>query len=321
MRLRHVLVLVLTAAAPSRLHAELRVAAAVVDLGELRGGQKAGHHFELVNTGADPIDILDLQRGCGCLAPKLDMRRIPAGGRTALAVELRTLGQAEGPHAWRLQVHYRQGEATRTLPLELRGVLRNEITVEPALLGMHIAKAVEQTITLTDTRAAPLRVVHAEARAPGVAVKAIERAGKTTRIIVGADARGLAPGRHDGLVSITTDDAEYGQLQVPVVLTKGSDSAVRAVPERVVLRLPAGVRETSALIRLRSAVEAARVAKVEPSAPDLRATWAAGPGNDATLKVQAARTRAAGTWQGHLEIHVAAPAGEVVTVPVIVVVE
>ena len=316
MRLIQVLIVILVLgcrAVPAR--AELRVTTPEVDLGVIRGGQKIAHRFELANDGAESIEILDLQRGCGCLAPRLDQRVIPAGGKTSLAVELRTLGQSDGPHAWNLQVQYRIGQETKTLPLTLRGTVKNDITVQPAILGLHVTKTVEQEITLTDFRATPLRVIDAEARGAGVRVAKIERAGKTTKVLVSADAALLAPGRHEGRLTITTDDLDYGQLQVPIVVTKAMAHAVRATPEQVVLRF-AGSTSASALVRLRAPDDQkVNIAKIEPSDPALVCTWAQGPGNDATLKVQA---RTVLSSPSHIEVHLAAPAKDVLTIPVIV---
>jgi len=294
--------------------AELSVPTPVVDLGVIRGGQKVAHRFELTNPGGESLEILDLQRGCGCLAPRLDQRVIPAGGKISLAVELRTLGQSDGPHAWNLQVHYRAGKETKSLPLTLRGTVKNDITVQPAILGLHVTKSVDQEITLTDFRATPLRVVDAEARGAGVRVTGIERAGKTTKMRVSADATQLAPGRHEGRLTITTDDPDYGQLQVPIVVTKATAQTVRATPEQALLRLTPGSTSASTLVRLRAAGDQkVSIAKIEPGDPGLVCTWASGPGNDATLKVQA-RT----STQSHIEVHLATPANEVLTIPVIV---
>src|SRR5204863_5654965 len=163
-------------------------------------------------------------------------------------------------------------------------------------------------ITLTDIRPAPLHVVAAEARAPGVQVTRIERMGKTTKILVTADATQLPPGRHDGVISIVTDDPDYSQLLVPVVLTKAAATMVRATPEQVELHIAAGATSASAVVRLRSANDqAVRIAKIEPSDPALVCTWAPGPGNDATLKIQVQAVRATATMQSYLEVHLSAP--------------
>lgn len=321
MRITHLLQLVVAGvlfaccAVPAR--SQLTVAAPVIDLGVIRGGQNLAHRFELANTGGAAIEILDVERGCGCLATQLEQRLIPAGGRATLKLELRTLGLADGAHTWRLQVNYRSGRETKTLPLAVRGAVESEISVQPAILGLHVAKTVRQLITLTDTRPTPLRVVDVEARAPGVSVTHIERAGKLTKILVSADGSDLAAGRHEGLLSITTDDADYRQLRIPVVVTKAAASAVRCSPEQVELRPAAGA--ATALVRLRSMdEEPVRIAKIVAGDAALKCTWAPGPGNDATLKIQRSALPGSRAEKAVVEVHLAAPRVDVLTIPVFV---
>jgi Protein of unknown function (DUF1573) len=297
--------------------AQLRTETPVVELGAIRGGQKLTHCFELINSGDQVLEILDLRPGCGCLAPRIKQRSLAPSEKTTLVLELRTLGQAEGPHTWDIDVKYRSGAETKTLPLALRGAVHNEITVQPAILGLHVVKSVQQEITVTDARPAPLHVLAAEARAPGVQVTRIDRTGKTTKILVSADATQLAPGRHDGVISIVTDDPDYSQLLVPVVLTKAAPAAVRAIPEQVDLHLSAGANSTSAIVRLRPANDQpVRIAKIEPSDPALVCTWAAGPGNDATLKIQVQAGCLPEAASSHIIVHFGGPVGEPMTIPV-----
>jgi hypothetical protein len=296
--------------------AELHVAAPVIELGEVRGGQRLAQSFELTNAGATPIDIVEVRRGCGCLAPRLVERKLAPGTKTTLHVELRTLGQADGPHAWNLQVIYRAREELRTLPLALRGTVRNEVVVQPAILALHLDKNGRGEITLTDRRATPLRVIAAEARSPALKVGAIVREGNTTKVVLNAEVERLEPGRYEGLVHVFTDDRDYEELQIPVTVTKGKRAAVQTVPERPRVRLSGGAATGSVLVRLRSVSgEAVRVSEVKADQPSAKCTWAAGPGNDATVRVQLPREITSNT----VELRVLLEGNESVTVPVEVI--
>jgi len=284
---RALVAFVAVAAVAGLAHAELRVAAPVIDLGEVRGGQRLAQSFELSNAGATPIEIVEVRRGCGCLAPRLAEQTLAAGAKTTLHVELRTLGQADGPHTWNAQVIYRAGGALKTLPLALRGTVKNEIVVQPALLALHLDKNGRGEITLVDRRAAPFRVLAAEARSPALKVGDIVRDGNTTKVVLNADVASLAPGRYDGMVHVFTNDRDYEELQIPVTVTKGKRAAVQIVPERPQVRLTTGASNGSALVRLRSlSGQAVRVSEVKADEPAVKCTWAAGPGNDATVRVQ-----------------------------------
>ncbi len=293
-------------------HADLTVPTAVVDLGEILGGRRLTQRFELENTGTMALEITSVERGCGCLAPRLEQRTLPPGGKTTLHIELRTLGQADGPHTWNAEVRYRFGMETKTLPLTLRGTVRNEVAVQPALLAIYTEKSARQEITLTDTRPTPLRVLSAETHSPALKVAEIIREGKTTRLVLVVSVESLPVGKHEGMVTIVTDDRDYEELQVPVNVTKSNRVAVQVVPERPTLRLTPGATTASTLVRLRStAGQPVRVAKVESHDAALTTTWAAGPGDDATLKiqVQAPISRTSG------ELRVTLESRETLTVP------
>jgi len=64
--------LLLGAGMLGRADAGLRCVPAAVDLGEVRGGPAREHRFELINDGPAIIEILDVERGCGCLTPRLE---------------------------------------------------------------------------------------------------------------------------------------------------------------------------------------------------------------------------------------------------------
>jgi hypothetical protein len=314
------LFLVLLVVAP-RLCAELRIATPVVDLGEIRGGRRLAHRFELRNEGAGPVKIIEVQRGCGCLAPRLEESVLEPGAKTTLHFELRTLGQAEGPHTWNATVRYREAAEVKSLALALRGTIRSEVTVQPAILGLIVEKSARSEIVLTDARARPLRVTGAEARSPAVKVAEIIPDGKTTKIVLTADVEALAPGRHEGMLHIFTDDAEYEELQVPVLVTKTRPAAVGIVPEAPQVRLAAGAASGSALVRLRSLTGApVRVAAIEGEGSAITATAAAGPGNDATMRILV-RREAGALPASRRQVRVTLEGGEVVLIPVQVVEE
>ena len=320
-QLRQILVAVgIFACCTTPARSELRVAAPAVDLGAVRGGQQLTHRFELANSGAKTIEVLAVEPGCGCLAPKLEQRLIAPGGKTTLTLELRTLGQADGPHTWNAKVQYRAGQETKTLSLSLRGMVQSEIIVQPAILGLHVATTVQQEITLIDTRPTPLRVVDVDVRAAGVKLTHLVRDGKTTKIVVTADGAQLRPGRHEGVLSITTDDADYGQLRIPIVVTKTAATSVRCVPESIELRPAPGATTASAVARLRSVNDQpVRIKKIEPSDAGLICTWAPGPGNDATVRVrtQVSAETAAATHHV-IAIHLESSAADIVSIPVTV---
>ena len=120
------------------------------------------------------------------------------------------------------------------------------------------------------------------------------------------------------MLTITTDDAKYDQLQVPFVVTKAVSGGVACVPEHVVLRPSDGMSTASAIVRLRSANDQpVKIAKVEPSHAAVVCTWCAGPGNDATVRIQV-KAGVAESFQARVQVYIAAPTEEVLAIPAVI---
>lgn len=315
-----VLPVLLTLSAPAR--AELRCPAAAVELGEVKAGPPLTHRFRLVNDGKASVEILDARTTCGCLAPRLERRTLAPGEAYTFPVEVRTLGQAAGPHTWKAHVRYGSGAEARELPLEITATVVSEVVVQPAALTFFAQGNIRQEVTLTDLRPHPLSVTAVEASLPFLRATVTERgfdaAGRRlTRINLESTGE-LPDGRHEGLLSIYSDDTAYSCLQVPVTVVKNARAPVTAHPAEVNLSGTAGRPLTARLVRLRAADGTpVRVERITADDPGLNVTWAAGPEHFATVKVQADHTRlAAGAVRTAVHVHVASPVRETVTLPV-----
>lgn len=290
---------------PNLASAQLRVTPPNVDLGEVRGGLVYSHRFELVNESTGPIEIGDIRLGCGCLSPMLEKRQLQPGEKSSLVMHLRTLGQPDGARTWQAHVQYRENNKLQEMALVLAAKIRNEVTVEPSILGMSVETTLKQEVTILDRRALPMKVTNVLASSPAIKVnlQPLPNGAKVTLEVSGA---ALTRARQEEVLSIYTDDPNYRQLQVPITLTKVERAAISATPARVEL---AG--SGAQLVRLRSANDQAiRVDRIETDHPSLKCTWAAGPGNDATLKIAAG---ASGESQSSVRVHVG---GAIVTIPV-----
>src|SRR5262249_34994849 len=99
-------------------------------------------------------------------------------------------------------------------------------------------------------------------------------------------------GRHEAVLSLTTDDPAYPELRVPVTVRKQARRGVRATPAEVSWGGFGNGPLPSRLVRLTAADDAeVAVEGVEAGHPALTCTWARGPGNAVTLKVAADRTK------------------------------
>jgi hypothetical protein len=292
---------------PAVASAQLRFTQTSADLGELRGGLVYQHRFEFVNDSTAPIEITDVRLGCGCLQPVLEKRVYQPGEKGALPMYLRTLGQPNGARTWQAHVQYRGAGKTQEIPLLVAAKIRNEVTVEPSIVAMTIETTLKQELTITDHRATAFKVVNVAASTPAVHVKVQPMGNGVTKAIIEVSASELIALRQEAMLNIYTDDPYYRQLQVPLTLTRATRASISAAPDKVEIN-GAG----SQLVRLRSSYDqAVRIDKADADHPAIKCTWAAGPGNDATLKITVAAV--ADPIQANVRVQVG---GSVLTIPV-----
>jgi hypothetical protein len=304
--------------AASHAVAGLRCTPAAIDLGEVRGGPARQQRFELVNDGPDVIEILDVERGCGCLESRLDRRQLQPGEKASLVVELRTMGQPNGPRSWNIRVRFRDGDIRREALLVLAATIQNEVTVQPSMLVLHVKSTLQQEVVVTDRRAAPLKVTALHSSSPALRASILSTDGGVTKLQLEATTVGLGNAANEVLLSIYTDDSLYNPLRLPITLTRASNtSAIAATPSEVQAHVSAAQPIATTLVRLRR-VDGQKVT-IESAAgddPGITCTWAAGPGTAATVRVQVDASRLA-TRAGPRRVRVRVAETEV-AIPVVI---
>jgi Protein of unknown function (DUF1573) len=309
---RCLFVLGLLLACPALASAQLRFTQPSADLGELRGGPVYDHRFDFVNDSVQTLEITDIRLGCGCLQPVLEKRVFAPGEKGSLRLNIRTLGQPSGARTWQAHVQYRHRGELRETTLILAASIRNEITIEPSILAMSVETALKQEITITDHRSSPCKVKAVLASSPAIHVTVQPTDNGVTRVLLKVSAADLTAARSEEMVSIYFDDPFYRELQVPITLLKANRPTVSATPEQVEI-----VGAGSQIVRLRAnSDKAVRIEKAEANNPGIKCTWAAGPGNDATLKISATGDTSSST-PARVIVHLAEPAGATVILPVV----
>ena len=246
-------------------------------MGEIRSGLPMTCQFDFANCGKKALEVVEVRPGCGCLKPRLDQRSFTPGQRGMLPLEVQTLGQAAGPHTWHLTVHYREGgsDQIREQALEVNATVVTEVSVQPAALTLVTEGGLSQEITVTDLRAAPLKIVGVKSTSAQVQVEAGDFAKDangnfSSKITVQASAD-LEPGRHDEFLVIHTDDPQYGEFKIPVTVVKQVTRRITAMPAEVLLH-------SSALVRLRDQQDQPVVVEcVTSDHPNVICQWAPGP--------------------------------------------
>jgi hypothetical protein len=309
-----ILVGVLTAAPAS---AQLVCPAADADVGTVKCGQPLSHSFQVVNRGVVAVEVTGARTSCGCLVPLIKQRILAPGQETTVLLEINTLTVAIGPQSWRLTVHscpVGRPDAEEVLPLTVRGTVIAEVRVEPTTLVLS-ADAPAPVVKITDSRPRQLNIVDVRTTLPSLQARQVAgKGGYFVQLEVRPD---CPEGRHEAILTMTTDDPAYPELRLPVTVQKRSRSGVRAIPAEVTWGGVGSGPLPSRLLRLTGADDApVQIETVEADHPALSCTWARGPGNAATLKVQADRTKMDGdVLRTTLRVRLAGGA-EALTIPV-----
>jgi hypothetical protein len=273
--------------------------------GEVRVGPSLIRRFAFTNAGAEPLTITDVRSSCGCLVPTLTKRVYEPGGHGELTVEVNTLSQPAGPHRWVFSLAYRCGSVVGEKTLELTATLKQEIEITPAAIAFRGTDRLATVVTVTDHRPGPLRVLAVGASSPRLLAEVVPAG---IRVSVAAN---CPEGQAAETVTLTTDDPDYREIKLPVTIDREPKRRVTALPNRATL-----VAGSSAVVQLR-ADDPLQVDSVEVSIPALTCRWASGPGERTTVRIGLDRAK----WDGNpfnaeVRVHIKAPAGESVLIPV-----
>jgi hypothetical protein len=314
------LALVALAAVTAGVRADLHCDEPKAVLGEVKAGRPLSHRFTFTNRDAETVAITAVQPSCGCLKPHLEERRLRQGETGVLVLQVNTLTAPPGPNSWRVQIAYTCGGQSHELTLMLCATVVADITIQPAALVLQTESSVSHEITVTDTRSTPFTVMRVGTSAPPLRASL----GEVRQDVAGHKAQavrlevlpGFPDGRHEETLQIFTSDAEYPELRVPVTVVKQT-RAVSPSPTQVTMNLLAGTLPARMVLLRGAEGRAVEVERVECDDPAVRCTWAKGPGDMATLRVQVDRGKVppAGLHAALL-VRLASPAGQQVVVPV-----
>jgi hypothetical protein len=317
--------LLLTALGHAEPMGPLQTREAIVDRGEVKAGAPLSQKFSLKNEGTGVLAFAKIDAGCGCIRPSISKKMLQPGETAELEVELNTLTQPAGPNAWTIGVRYRDGPETQptagVLELRIKAKIVREIDVQPVALHMSIDREATHTITVTDRRSKPLTIT---------AVRCESKHVKTQLTAAGKNGRGenvqqvhvtiletCPPGYFAENLLFVTDDPEYRELRVPLMVTRKSPGQIVCAPEQIDLRLAKGQNAASGLVRLRDPDDKPVVIeKIESDHPDIRTKWAAGPGSMATLRLGIELSDNPSSGLAAVKVHIKEPKPQVIVIPV-----
>lgn len=302
--------------------ADLRVAQPVAELGRVRAGIPLSHRFTFISVGA--THILDVKGSCGCLVPRLNKQSYPAGEQGVLHVELNTLTQPAGPHAWRVQVRYRTGGREGETVLLLKAELIAEILVEPTAIVLFIDRPLQREILIKDLRPRPFLITKAQASSPAIRAQVDtptrDPEGRwTCKVLLNVTPDG-PDGRRDEILSIYTDDPEYRELRVPITLVKRTGKDVTATPASLSISVERGLPIPSQRILVRSRDgRPVSIERVDVNERFFKVSWSQGEHPTATVRIAVDKgVVEGGEFITVLHVHIDKPTRDVIAVPVTV---
>jgi hypothetical protein len=301
--------------------ADLHFTQTTIAVGDIRGGLLT-RRFAFRNDGPEKVEITGLHASCGCTKPRLDPLVYAAGEKGELIMQINTLSQSAGDHAWTIQVTYLAGEELREQTVRLVGHVVAEVQVQPAAVTVFTDHPFEHTLVVTDTRATPLKITEVRASSPylkpSIGEPSHDDKGRWTcavKLEVGAD---CPEGRHEEHIDIMTSDSDYADLRVPVIVVKLAKQRLTATPNPVVLSLTAGQPAPSRLLVIRDHDEQPVVIdRVEADDAALRCTWSEGPNTPGAVRVRIdPKGLGASGLLSAIHIHISKPIETTLTVPV-----
>ena len=289
-----------------------------IDVGQVRIGQRIERRVRLVNRSPEPVQIVDVKGSCGCLKPVVEPDRIPGKGEAWLHLRINTLSAAAGLHAWRIQVRYQIGNRFATAVLPIRARCRREILVQPPSLQVYSSRATQHEILVNDLRPKPFRILRVETTARQMRASLAPSDGTMPCRVFLQILEDLPPGEHHEQVVIFTDDPQYRDLRVDVVVHRRKRKQIRCLPPRVDVVASEIEPRPTRLVRLRHASgQPLIIDRIRCNHPAISCeqVWNRGPAVTLRITIDANRI-ADSAVTSKVEVFFAKPAGSKVVIPV-----
>jgi|TARA_B100000809_G_scaffold29971_1_gene26001 hypothetical protein len=195
----------------------------LVNLGPVPAQAEHRAYFAFTNTGSKPITVTALRPSCGCLDPSLRKATWEPGERAVFSLKVLATREPPGPKEYTCRVEYNDGQPREVL-LRLKVDLpEQKLVVSPKALIIYqnTPDPVTQPITLTRHKAGRISVLEVTTTSPlaraVIGREQVDPQGlRTAEVLVTVAA--VPPGRHQLFVHIATDDPEYPEVRVPVLV-------------------------------------------------------------------------------------------------------
>jgi hypothetical protein len=298
----------------------------VAKKGDLKSGPALVHSFELTNRGNGILTITKVEASCGCLRQSLTSGVLSPGETTKLTIEVNTLTQPAGQNRWQIAVGYKveaPNVPTQTgeVLLQIAATLTREIVLSPPQVGFSTTAGASQTLTLTDQRAKPLKIIKASTSSAFLTAEIGPRVdvagGAHTQTVSVKLSEGAPPGHRDEAIVLVTDDPDYPELRVPVRVLKRVAGAAIATPETVSLRFGGDQSEVSTPVQIRSADgKPFSIASAESDHPGVTVKCSMGVGAVGVVRITITESASMQSGSCKVRVKLGDAAGQEIVIPV-----
>ena len=304
---------------PTLVQAQLSCSQSVHSAGSVKGGTVLTHTFTLENTGREPLEILGVRTGCGCVRSEPAKRKLQPGEKTTLPIEVQSVTQPAGDNLWGADVRYRTETGKEdTLSLRLKATIVPEVHLTPAKLVLHTTALARHPFLLTERRAEPLALTALRTTSPHVkaeAGKPIRQGNGWVREIRLVVAPTCPPGRHECMLALSSSDAQFPELRAPFVVDKKDESAVFARPaEHEWLAIGTDSLPARLTLLHTDSNQPITIDAVRCSHPAFKATWASGSRGTVRFVVDRDKVPAEGV-EAVAEVKISAPQASTLKIP------
>lgn len=205
----------------------------LVDLGKVPPQRFVQAYFQFTNRGKQAVDVTELLPSCGCLSPRLEKRHYEPGEIGEFFLKIDAAQEVPGPHEYFVDINYtdprpQTARVTFKLDLPYRSVL-----IEPPAVMFYQLNPVAsvQEVVITNLRPMPMQVTGIRSTLDFVDAEVVgsDVDDGVQKIRAKIRVPAVVPsGRRSGMVIIETDDVEYSQIGVHVLI-QGPESKVRVV--------------------------------------------------------------------------------------------
>ena len=194
-------------------------------------------YYRFKNVGKSPLTIKGIQPSCGCLQVRILKMEFQPKETGEFQLELDTAKSIPGDKQYDITVTYNDPEPREVKLMFRATVPEKKVSVRPRALIFYQfnAEPTKQELVVEDFRNSNLQVLGASTDSDLATIEPLKLpAGSPAELKAKYEitVQGNIPsGRHRAAVTIVTDDPEYPELHVPLLIQGPPTQADQAAPE------------------------------------------------------------------------------------------